>query len=148
MLAHELNKITKFARGFRLRSETRNHAHAERRSYAFARAIQACGKAKVGLRGKYKAEMNPILWWRTWMGDFPDEVVEAAWKRSGSRCECERDHSWHRPFRCHQHLLKRYRGKDSHFGWETHHVNSNGPDTLRNCKILCPRCLRLVKASP
>ena len=81
------------------------------------------------------------------MGDFPDEVVEAAWKRSRSRCECERDHSWHRPFRCHQRLLKGYRGKDSHFGWEAHRVDSNGPDTLSNCEILCPRCLRLIQAS-
>ena len=109
-----------------------------------ARAMQARGKANFGLRGKYKAVIRPILKWRDLMGEFPDEVIEASWKRSKSQCECERDHSWHRSFRCHQHLLKRYRGKDSHFSWEAHHADSNGPDTLRNCEILCPRCARIA----
>jgi hypothetical protein len=78
------------------------------------------------------------------MGEFPDEVIEAAFKRAKSRCECIREHPWHKPFRCHQKLLKKYRGKDNHYSWEAYHINPKGPDTLRNCIILCPRCARAI----
>ena len=78
------------------------------------------------------------------MGTFPDSVVEAAWKRSGSRCECTYDHSWHKGRRCSQTLKKEHRGDDSkETGWEAHHKVSQddgGSDELENCLIICIRC--------
>ena len=83
------------------------------------------------------------------MGTFPDDVVEAAWKRSGSRCECTREHSWHKGRRCPQTLKKEHRGDDTKStGWETHHKTSQasgGSDTLSNCEILCMRCHKATR---
>lgn len=64
---------------------------------------------------------------------FSNTVVEAAWHRSGGRCEhCNKVLSWNA------------RGNDYSFGgWEAHHViavENGGPDTLSNCKILCIPC--------
>lgn len=75
------------------------------------------------------------------MGKFPEEVVEAAWKRSNSVCECKFDHSWHPNQRCPQTVIKYQRGDDSKkTGWEAHHIDRNGSDTLNNCLIMCIRC--------
>jgi len=77
------------------------------------------------------------------MGSFPDSVIQQAWKRSGGRCECKRDHWWHRPGRCNQDLVEDDRGKEKATGWEAHHKTAQekgGPDILSNCEILCQRC--------
>lgn len=70
---------------------------------------------------------------------FPDNVVDAAFRRSGGRCECTRitcDHIT----RCSAKLIKDRRGYEGPGGWEAHHKNSSGPSTLSNCEILCIRC--------
>ncbi len=67
---------------------------------------------------------------------FPDSVVEAAWVRSGGRCECERSSHNHGK-RCPTKLNKASRGKETSMGWEAHHTNSNGEPILSNCEILC-----------
>jgi len=78
-----------------------------------------------------------------YMGEFPDKVVKEAWKRSGGRCECTRDHEWHKGRRCPQKLNWDDRGKEKQTGWEAHHKISQaagGSDTLSNCEILCQNC--------
>ncbi len=69
-------------------------------------------------------------------GDFPESVVEQAWKKSGEKCECTRSTHEHKS-RCNKMLLKGSRGRDSTYGWEAHHISSSGGDTLSNCEILC-----------
>ena len=79
------------------------------------------------------------------MGDFPDNVVDQAWERSGGKCECERTTHGHTT-RCNRPLIKRFRGDTySIFGWEAHHITSTGGDTLSNCEILCwDPCYRAI----
>ena len=75
---------------------------------------------------------------------FPDSVVQAAWRRSGGVCECERSTHMHRSGKCTQRLIWSERGNDvTPFGWEAHHktaVSKGGSDTLSNCEILCISC--------
>lgn len=70
---------------------------------------------------------------------FSKEVIDAAWNRSGGKCECTRVSHAHGA-RCRTKLNKASRGKESPQGWEAHHKNSNGPGTLSNCEILCQDC--------
>lgn len=70
---------------------------------------------------------------------FSDDIVKKAWQRAGERCECKRVNCTHRG-RCNKSLLWGSRGKESKYGWEAHHINSNGSDTLSNCEILCIDC--------
>jgi len=70
---------------------------------------------------------------------FPESVVKQAWDRSGGRCECRRTTHGHSG-RCSRTLLWPSRGKETSYGWEAHHINANGPDTLSNCEILCQDC--------
>lgn len=74
---------------------------------------------------------------------FSDEVVKAAWKRAGGKCECERKTCGHGS-RCDKPLSWNQRGNDnSAYGWETHHKVAQakgGLDTLSNCQILCMEC--------
>ncbi len=70
---------------------------------------------------------------------FPESVVEAAWNRSGGRCECTRSSHGHAS-RCRTQLNKGSRGKETAMGWEAHHINSNGEPVLSNCEILCQDC--------
>lgn len=70
---------------------------------------------------------------------FDEETIKKAWARSGGKCECNRTGCGHKG-RCSKLLLFSSRGKESEYGWEAHHINSNGPDTLDNCEILCQRC--------
>lgn len=60
---------------------------------------------------------------------FSEETVRQAWSRAKGKCE-----------RCDRSLLSSSRGKESEYGWEAHHINSNGPDSLSNCEILCQEC--------
>ena len=70
---------------------------------------------------------------------FPEDVVKNAWQRAGEKCECRRSICNHGG-RCNKILLWDSRGKESEYGWEAHHINSDGPDTLSNCEILCQDC--------
>ena len=71
---------------------------------------------------------------------FPIEVVEAAWKRAGGRCECRRKTHEHYYGRCNKELVWENRGREGRGKWEAHHIVSGGPDTLSNCEILCWDC--------
>ena len=71
---------------------------------------------------------------------FPDNVIEAAWKRSGGRCECRRKSHNHSYGRCNKTLSFNNRGRTGWGCWEAHHINSNGGDVLSNCEILCWDC--------
>ena len=74
---------------------------------------------------------------------FSQSVVDDAWRRSGSKCECTRTSHGHSG-RCNKSLSYDNRGKDGAWGaWEAHHkvaVSSGGNDTLSNCEILCLDC--------
>lgn len=75
---------------------------------------------------------------------FSKEVIDQAYKRSGGRCECERQHKddeWapHHGGRCPMRFLK---------DWEAHHktpVQSEGKDDLSNCELLCVHCQNLIR---
>ncbi len=74
---------------------------------------------------------------------FSESIKDAAYKRSGGRCECTRKHP----------------GVSSHSGqcttkfsrngsWHAHHktaVASGGADTLSNCEVLCLSCHKLTQ---
>jgi len=60
---------------------------------------------------------------------FLDEIVRRAWINAGEKCE-----------RCYRELLWNSRGLESEYGWEAHHRNADGPDSLDNCEILCQEC--------
>jgi len=76
---------------------------------------------------------------------FSETVKDQAFKRSGGRCECNRQHNGlsapHHGGRCPK-TFTRYGGQ-----WEAHHivsVNSGGSDTLSNCEVLCLDCHKLT----
>ena len=72
---------------------------------------------------------------------FSESVKDAAYRRSGGRCECTRKHSYavnppHSGGRC-PTTFGRYGN------WEAHHIiaiASGGSDSLSNCEVLCHRC--------
>lgn len=70
---------------------------------------------------------------------FSDEIVRQAWNRAGGKCECKRTGCGH-PYQCNKYLFWGRRGTETEYGWETHHIVADGPDTLDNCEILCQRC--------
>lgn len=73
---------------------------------------------------------------------FPDDVVSAAWKRAGGKCECARTTHGHYAT-CGKTLTWANRGREGVGAWEAHHKTadaSGGPDTLSNCEILCWDC--------
>ena len=70
---------------------------------------------------------------------FSEDTVQQAWNRSGGKCECKRTVCGHSG-RCNRSLLLGSRGAESEYGWEAHHVNSNGGDSVSNCEILCQKC--------
>jgi len=72
--------------------------------------------------------------------DFTDEVIRAAWNRSGGRCECRRRSHNHPSLKCSKKLVFNLRGSEQDGGWEAHHINSNGDGSLSNCEILCQWC--------
>ncbi|MBW2974903.1 HNH endonuclease [Candidatus Woesearchaeota archaeon] len=60
---------------------------------------------------------------------FEEDVVKQAWERAGGKCEkCNKSLSWDN------------RGEETEDGWEAHHRDPNGPDTVSNCEILCQPC--------
>jgi len=70
---------------------------------------------------------------------FSEETVKEAWKRSSGKCECEMKNCKHIG-KCKKLLLWSSRGKEGVFGWEAHHKNSNGDNSVSNCLILCQPC--------
>ena len=72
---------------------------------------------------------------------FPLSVIDSAFRRAGSKCECKRTSHQHSFGRCNKLLVWENRGKDGSRGcWEAHHIVADGPDTLSNCEILCCDC--------
>lgn len=73
---------------------------------------------------------------------FPQSVKDAAFKRAGERCECDRkSHPKHPRGRCETAI--------SRLSVDYHHVLSakaGGPDTLANCEALCRRCHKLTRS--
>jgi len=69
--------------------------------------------------------------------NFPQSVIDAAWRRAQGRCECtENCHSvW---TRCNKPLDPR--NIMPGMRWHAHHINSEGDSVLSNCKILCVPC--------
>jgi len=80
---------------------------------------------------------------------FSQTVVDAAWKRAGGKCECNRSTHGHSG-RCEKLLSYENRGKEGTRGaWEAHHIVSvaaGGSDTLSNCEILCLDCHKLTRS--
>lgn len=70
---------------------------------------------------------------------FSEETVRQAWNRAGGKCECRRTNCGHGG-RCNKELLLGSRGTESNYGWEAHHEDSNGDNSLTNCEILCQKC--------
>ncbi len=65
---------------------------------------------------------------------FPQEVIDAAWRRAGGKCECTRTGCVHNG-RCNKALRAG--------AWHAHHRTAqaaDGPDTLSNCECLCVDC--------
>ncbi len=68
---------------------------------------------------------------------FPESVKDAAFKRSGDRCECNRSSHSNHSNRCPTTITR--------YSAEYHHVKSEeagGADTLENCEALCKTCHR------
>jgi hypothetical protein len=66
---------------------------------------------------------------------FSQSVRDAAYERSGGRCECQRARHRHPAGRCGANLAVA--------GWEAHPIRSDAPgglDTLANCEALCLPC--------
>jgi 5-methylcytosine-specific restriction endonuclease McrA len=68
---------------------------------------------------------------------FPESVKDAAFARSGGRCECARKEDGHSQGRCATALTR----KSAEFHHKTA-TNAGGPDTLDNCEVLCVTCHR------
>lgn len=69
---------------------------------------------------------------------FPEDVKDAAFKRSRGRCECRRKSHSH-GVRCNTTI---WRHRNVHF----HHINAYGDDILSNCEALCIKCHRLTRS--
>lgn len=85
-------------------------------------------RAKVHLssaRGPYPRPAEERM-----ASDFPDQIVEAAWRRQGGRCAG-----------CGRRLIWSHRDRDSGTGaWESHHripVDRGGSHLLANCVLFC-----------
>lgn len=80
---------------------------------------------------------------------FSKETINAAWERSGGKCECARITHNHTG-RCNKTLSFENRGKEGAWGaWEAHHktaVSSGGADTLSNCENLCLDCHKKTRS--
>ena len=73
---------------------------------------------------------------------FSKSVVDKAFGRARSRCECTGSGHGHIG-RCAEFLTRTSRGREGVGGWEAHYmprVESSGADTLANCEILCSDC--------
>lgn len=77
---------------------------------------------------------------------FSEDTVRSAFVRAGGRCECERmSCGVHGTIWCGRELAWTNRGRYGEGAWEANHrhrVESDGPDSLSNCEILCWPCHR------
>jgi len=72
---------------------------------------------------------------------FSEQVKDDAFRRSGGRCECIRQHSSHLNGRG-SATFTRYGGQ-----WDAHHITAEsvgGGNGLSNCEVLCLRCHKLT----
>ena len=70
---------------------------------------------------------------------FSDQIVDQAWLRSVSFCEC-RQVGHHHDGRCNRVLFKFLRGNlESEWGWEAHSKSGLYTD-LADCEIICAGC--------
>ncbi len=77
---------------------------------------------------------------------FSESVISQAWSRAGGKCQCRRITHNHYYVGCNKQLVWSNRGRTGRGCWEAHHINSNGPDTLSNCEILCFDCHSKTKS--
>lgn len=78
---------------------------------------------------------------------FSQEVIDAAWKRAGGKCECDL-------FTCPHHTGRHNKTLDPKnriegMKWHAHHKisqNAGGSDGLQNCQILCIPCHEYTKS--
>jgi len=75
---------------------------------------------------------------------FPEDVVQQAWLRAGSRCECGRANHPHGRRRCNKTLVEINKGREGEGNWETHRRSAGGSGTLNNCEILCWECHQAI----
>ncbi|MBI4295039.1 MAG: HNH endonuclease [Chloroflexi bacterium] len=79
---------------------------------------------------------------------FPQSVKDEAFRHSGGRCECTREHPGrinapHHGGRC-PRPFSQYGGQ-----WEAHHITAEsvgGSDFLSNCEVLCLTCHQLTQS--
>ncbi len=72
--------------------------------------------------------------------EFPCDVVQEAWIRAGSKCECHAAECAHSGNRCDAMLGFPSRGKSGQWGWDVRPVQEDGPETAENCQIVCSEC--------
>ncbi len=78
---------------------------------------------------------------------FSPEVINAAWKRAGGRCECILATCPSHGGRCNKALDPQNRTEG--MKWHAHHVvsqSAGGSDGLQNCLILCVPCHEHTKS--
>jgi hypothetical protein len=74
---------------------------------------------------------------------FQQDVIDAAWKKAGGKCGCQRtSHYYHRDGICGQVLVLESKSISSGRGaWEAHYRDSNHENgAASNCEILCWDC--------
>jgi 5-methylcytosine-specific restriction endonuclease McrA len=67
---------------------------------------------------------------------FSEETKDAAYRRSGGRCECARRDGLHSG-RCPARVPRRGAGVEYHHKTAT---SQGGSDALSNCEVLCEPC--------
>ena len=72
--------------------------------------------------------------------EIPGSVLQEAWIRAGSRCECQAPGHSHGGDRCKAMLGFPSRGKQGQWGWDIRPVQQDGPQTAENCRIVCSEC--------
>ena len=76
---------------------------------------------------------------------FPESKVKICFDYEKGRCECRREHSFHKGERCNQQLVWENRGRTGSGAWEAHHKDGDSNnDSITNCEILCWDCHALT----
>lgn len=78
---------------------------------------------------------------------FPEDVVQQAWLRADSRCECGRANHPHGRRRCNKTLVEINKGREGEGAWDAHRRSAGGSGTLNNCEILCWECHQAISWS-
>ena len=75
---------------------------------------------------------------------FSNEIVDAAWKRSGKKCECSTPKHGHTG-RCNKQLIETDKASEaSSYGWKVHSVSGAYKKELSDCQILCTACYKAL----